>query len=68
MHRLIMTSDAYKMASQFDDADAMAKDPENRLLWRYRMQRLDAEIIRDSILAVSGGFESGRWAGGPFSR
>jgi hypothetical protein len=32
----------------------MAKDPENRLLWRYRERRLDAEIIRDSILAVSG--------------
>ncbi|MCU1257927.1 MAG: Protein of unknown function (DUF1553)/Protein of unknown function [Bryobacterales bacterium] len=55
MHRLIMTSDAYKRASKFDDAADLAKDPQNRYLWRYPMQRLDAEIIRDSILAVSGG-------------
>jgi hypothetical protein len=54
MHRLIMTSDTYKMASEYSNADAMAQDPDNRLLWRYRATRLDAEIIRDSILAVSG--------------
>jgi Protein of unknown function (DUF1553)/Protein of unknown function (DUF1549) len=55
MHRLIMTSDAYKRASKFDDAADSEKDPQDRFLWRYPMQRLDAEIIRDSILAVSGG-------------
>jgi hypothetical protein len=55
MHRLIMTSNTYKMASQFDDAGDMAKDPQDRYLWRYRMQRIDAEIMRDEILAVSGG-------------
>jgi hypothetical protein len=54
MHRLLMTSQAYQMTSQFDDASNMAKDPEDRLCWRFRMQRLDAEILRDSILAVSG--------------
>jgi hypothetical protein len=54
MHRLLMTSEAYKMTSQFDDASNLAKDPEDRLLWRFRMQRLDAEILRDSILAASG--------------
>ena len=46
------------MASEYAGADAMAKDPENRLLWRYRARRLDAEIIRDSILAVSGALNS----------
>ena len=58
MHRLIMTSDAYKRASKFDDAGDLAKDPQDRYLWRYPMQRLDAEIIRDSILAVSGGLNA----------
>ncbi len=55
MHRLILTSDAYKRASQFDSAADSEKDPQDRYLWRYPMQRLDAEIIRDSILSVSGG-------------
>jgi len=54
MHRLIMTSEAYRMASQFDNAGDETKDPENRLYWRFRIDRLDAEAIRDSILAVSG--------------
>jgi hypothetical protein len=55
MHRLIMTSDTYKMASQFQSAGASAKDPQNKLLWSYPVQRLDAESIRDSILTASGG-------------
>ena len=54
MHRLIMTSDAYKMSSQFADEGNLAKDPDNAYLWRFRIQRLDAEGVRDSILAVSG--------------
>jgi len=54
MHRLMMTSDAYQQASQFNDADNVAKDPENRLLWRFQIQRLEAEVVRDSILFVSG--------------
>src|SRR6266478_2135911 len=49
-----MTSNAYQMSSQFNDAANLAKDPENKLLWRFQIQRLDAEIVRDSILAVSG--------------
>jgi hypothetical protein len=58
MHRLIMTSDVYKRASQFESAADLEKDPQDRFLWRYPMQRLDAEIIRDSILAVSGGLNT----------
>jgi len=58
MHRLIMTSDAYKRASKFDDTPDTEKDPQIRYLWRYPTQRLDAEIIRDSILAVSGGLNT----------
>ena len=54
MHRLLMTSEAYRMSSQFGDAANLAKDGENRYGWRFRARRLDAEIVRDSILAVSG--------------
>ncbi|MBA3699140.1 MAG: DUF1553 domain-containing protein [Planctomycetes bacterium] len=53
MHRLIMTSSAYRMSSQ-DDAAALAKDAGNLHLWRYNMRRLTAEEIRDSILTVDG--------------
>src|SRR5688572_5397173 len=55
LHRLIMTSEAYQMASVFDHGGNLTKDPQNQLLWRFRPQRLDAEIIRDNMLAVSGG-------------
>jgi hypothetical protein len=57
IHRLILVSEAYRMASAYDDAANEERDPENRLLWKYRPQRLDAEIVRDSILAVSGGID-----------
>lgn len=54
LHRLLMTSEAYRMTSQFNDASNMAKDPQDRLYWRFRISRVEAEILRDSILAVSG--------------
>jgi hypothetical protein len=54
MHRLMMTSDAYQMASAFEDAASLEHDPQNQYLWRFRVQRLDAEIVRDSILAAAG--------------
>jgi hypothetical protein len=54
MHRLMMTSEAYQMASKYNDAAAAATDPDDTYLWRYRVQRLDAEIIRDSIMSVAG--------------
>ena len=57
MHRLIMTSEAYQMASQFSDAGDTAKDPENQYLWRFRIQRLDAEIVRDAMMAASGALD-----------
>ncbi len=53
MHRLMMTSAAYRRASS-NDAGAISKDPENKLLWRANRRRLEGEAIRDSILAVSG--------------
>jgi hypothetical protein len=53
LHRLIMLSSAYRMSSQ-GNAEALAHDPTNQLLWRFNMRRLTAEEIRDTILAVNG--------------
>ena len=53
MHRLLMTSEAYQRGSVQPDA-TRAKDPENRLLSHFNRRRLNAEEIRDAVLAVSG--------------
>jgi mono/diheme cytochrome c family protein len=53
LHRLIMTSNAYRMSSR-GNPEALANDPANDLLWRFEMRRLSAEEIRDSILAITG--------------
>jgi hypothetical protein len=53
MHRLMVTSAAYRMSSR-GDAKADEADPENRLWHRFPVRRLEAEAIRDGILAVSG--------------
>jgi hypothetical protein len=53
MHRLIMLSSTYQMGSD-DNSRAAQVDPENRLCWRMNVQRLEAEAIRDALLAVAG--------------
>jgi hypothetical protein len=53
LHRLIVLSNAYQMASTFQ-ADAARIDPKDLLLWRFAPRRLEAEEIRDGVLAVSG--------------
>jgi hypothetical protein len=53
MHRLIMLSNTYQQGSRAD-AGAVAGDPDNRLFGRMNRRRLEAEAIRDSLLAVSG--------------
>ena len=53
LHRLILTSDAYQMSSVPNPQD-YAKDPANTYLWRFRLQRLEAEPLWDSILSSSG--------------
>jgi cytochrome c553 len=53
MHRLIVLSNAYQMAGTANPQAAQL-DPGNRLLWRFPRQRLEAEALRDSLLAVSG--------------
>ena len=62
LHKLIMTSKAYKMSSAPNDV-AMNKDPLNDHFWRFNMRRLTAEEIRDSILMVSNHFNP--QVGGP---
>ena len=51
--RELVLSRTYRLSST-NDATAMQVDPNNRLLWRMNRGRLDAEAIRDSLLAVSG--------------
>jgi hypothetical protein len=53
LHRLIVTSNTYRMASRANP-EALAADPVNDLLWRFDPRRLTAEEIRDSVLAVTG--------------
>jgi hypothetical protein len=53
MHRLMMNSEAYQMASTDIEANRR-KDGGNRYLWRMGRQRLDIETIRDSMLRVAG--------------
>ena len=53
LHRLLVTSAVYRQASDNDPARA-AVDAENRYLWRMSRPRLDAETLRDTLLAVTG--------------
>ncbi|MEZ5356431.1 MAG: DUF1553 domain-containing protein [Bryobacteraceae bacterium] len=62
LHREIMLSAAYRQSADHN-AKAAAIDSESRLLWRFAPRRLDAEALRDSILAVSGKLD--RTMGGP---
>ena len=62
LHRLILTTAAYRRTSQYHRANAEI-DPTNRHLWRWEPRRLESEALRDSILAVSGCLDSS--IGGP---
>ena len=53
LHKLIMTSAVYQQSSQ-DNPEYAALDAENTLLWRMNRGRLDAESVRDAILAMTG--------------
>jgi hypothetical protein len=66
LHRLILTSETYRQASRpHPDSAAIAAtaDPQNRLMHRANVRRLEAEAVRDGILAVSGRLD--RTVGGP---
>lgn len=49
----IMLSRSYQLGSEYNEA-SFNKDPENALVWRMNKRRLEAEAIRDALLAVSG--------------
>ena len=57
MHKLIMLSSVYQQSS---DANAayQIKEPENRLLWRANLRRLDFEAVRDTILMFTGNLDA----------
>jgi hypothetical protein len=65
LHRLIVTSAAYRMESSVRGAarENLAADPENRYYWRMNPRRMEAEVVRDSLLYLSGEID---WTmGGP---
>jgi hypothetical protein len=62
LHRLLVTSAAYRMDST-PDAAALAVDPENTFLWRMNARRLEAEAVRDAVLYVAGRLDPA--VGGP---
>ncbi|MCO6454123.1 MAG: PSD1 domain-containing protein [Pirellulaceae bacterium] len=53
LHKRIMTSTAYRQSAAADPGK-LALDPDNSLYWKWPVQRLDAEVVRDGILAASG--------------
>ncbi len=63
IRKLIMTSAVYRQDSQYRESSASI-DPNNRLLWRFTPRRLDAEIIRDSMLTVSGQLDEAQFGPG----
>jgi Protein of unknown function (DUF1553)/Protein of unknown function (DUF1549)/Planctomycete cytochrome C len=67
LHKLIMTSTAYRQSSRQppEGQESMAEkvDSSNDLLWRMNLRRIEAEVVRDSVLAVSGKLD--QTPGGP---
>jgi hypothetical protein len=56
MHRLLVTSNAYRMASTPDEKD-LGLDRDNRHYWRMSSRRLEAEVVRDCVFYVAGKLE-----------
>ncbi|MCP4815761.1 MAG: DUF1553 domain-containing protein, partial [Planctomycetaceae bacterium] len=65
VHRLIVTSRTYRQASLTESTQEknLATDPKNRYLWRMNWHRMEAEAVRDSLLAVAGKMDT--TVGGP---
>jgi Protein of unknown function (DUF1553)/Protein of unknown function (DUF1549)/Planctomycete cytochrome C len=54
IHKLIVTSRAYRLSSTNADGPSKSIDPDNKLYWRANPRRMDAEVVRDSLLAIVG--------------
>jgi len=64
LHKLIVTSEVYRLSSSSADAEASAKlDGENKYLWRMNPTRMEAQVVRDSLLHLAGDLDPAR--GGP---
>src|SRR5262249_7661846 len=63
LHRLMLNSAAYRQTSALNET-AHKLDPDNRLLWRWTVRRLDAEAIRDAMLATADRLDASM--GGPY--
>ena len=64
MHRLVLTSAAYRRSSLHPSPQqGQLKDPQNTLLWRFQPQRLESEQIRDAIFAACGDLKADKQAG-----
>ena len=67
LHRLILTSNAYRMSSA-GNPQALAADPTNDLLWRFDMRRLTAEEIHDATLVATGEFNPAMFGPGYYPK
>lgn len=67
LHRVIMTSEAYRRSSRADRAECIAADEGNDLFWRQNRRRLEAEAIRDSFLTAAGSLNTQPGGRGFFS-
>lgn len=65
MHKLLVTSQAYRMGSGGKNSAAanLARDPDNKYLWRQNPWRLEGEALRDGILSIAGNLDT--TMGGP---
>ncbi|MBA4188704.1 MAG: hypothetical protein C0467_11955 [Planctomycetaceae bacterium] len=63
LHKLMVTSNVYRLSSAATVADSVKADPENRYLWRMNSIRMESQVIRDSLLHLAGDLDLTR--GGP---
>ena len=66
LNKLIVTSATYQQESKISE-NAMASDPTNQWLWRFNVQRLDFEQVRDTLLSVSDNLDASSVGGRPFA-